>query len=187
MGEGNTATSVSNTFRPLFERLSAATAALQLDIICIGPEVICHKHIAPPGAGNEKEGSMAEESHAMRVHFLKGCYHESGIHESAQTICKSGSVLSICFNAGIWGYDSWELTMRKILLDDTYPLVITSYNQEEAEDDFDTIQGWGIADQCQCHWTHEPNPHSFTTPRPRRSFDVREMVENAYWQCLQKK
>ena len=42
--------------------------------------------------------------------------------------------LIICFNAGLWGYDTWKETLVWIMLDQL-PLIITSYTWRESDDD----------------------------------------------------
>ena len=47
--------------------------------------------------------------------------------------------LAVAFNAGIWGYDTWKPTIRKVCHEMRLPLLITSYNKLESEDDYDFL------------------------------------------------
>ena len=96
-------------------------------------------------------------------------YHESELAKSYPPD------ILLAFNAGIWGYDDWLPTLRYILKSDTsnlnrVPLVITSYNRLEAEDDEDVLlkllksSGTGeeadkLAVDKHCVWGVEKNQH----------------------------
>ncbi|KAG6614663.1 Integrase catalytic core protein [Phytophthora cinnamomi] len=47
--------------------------------------------------------------------------------------------LVVCFNTGIWGYDEWLPATRLVLNKVCVLLLVTSYNEHEAEDDEDAL------------------------------------------------
>lgn len=104
--------------------------------------------------------------------------------------------VAICFDAGVWGYDSWPpslLAMARV-----GPVVVTAYNMLEADDD----QG-ALEDYCRATggdatdspdpllaWVWEPelNPHGSRVERDHPEPELRErgvrLADNAAWQCL---
>ena len=112
---------------------------------------------------------------ALRVYYSQRVYDEClSAHTPPQ--------LALAFNAGIWGYDSWGESVQALLRTGS-PLVITSYNSLEAEDDEDTLQAMHESSQWQWLWRPCPNPWGSLAQ------EVRAVVQNAQFensatQCL---
>ena len=70
---------------------------------------------------------------------LKLCY-SSAVYDECAAAHDTPHV-AIAFNAGLWGYDSWASSVRAVLRSEC-PLVITSYNELEADDDQETLEDW---------------------------------------------
>mmetsp|Transcript_20341 Transcript_20341/g.30787 ORF Transcript_20341/g.30787 Transcript_20341/m.30787 type:complete len:261 (+) Transcript_20341:271-1053(+) len=110
--------------------------------------------------------------------------------------------LIVCFNAGVWGYDTWKPTLKYAAMCMKCPTVVTSYTQLEAEDDEDCIAEYleefneeyrtsqlqplliidGIV---EWKWRAEKNAF-YGAKRMSRSREALGKVyqENAYWQCF---
>lgn len=65
------------------------------------------------------------------------------------------------------------------------PIVFTSYNLQEAEDDYDTIAEWGGFEWV---WEEAPGPCPGSAPYANRDENVVHMqCNNSYWQCVKSK
>ena len=91
--------------------------------------------------------------------------------------------LVVCFNAGVWGYDSWLGTLQFALAHADCPVLITSYNALEGGYDYDALSD-GL-DSATFRWVWEPalNPWRSLERRPS-AVTEKEMHENHTWQCL---
>jgi len=123
----------------------------------------------------------------LTVQYLNGLYHQL-VHDSPFPLPVAH--LSVCFQPGLWGYDSWEPTVRHVLEKLGAPLLITSYSWEEADDDAGILEEWGLPEGSPAWaWEAEPNPTaSQTTVQrvvPYFSTEKREELrDNCYWQCV---
>ena len=86
--------------------------------------------------------------------------------------------LALCYHGGVWGYSSWRDTLAP-LGEAGCPIVVTSYNLYEAEDDWDVLHAWGLRHL----WEEEPNPFRSLVALQRPSVPER-MAWNWYWQCV---
>ncbi|RLN65220.1 hypothetical protein BBJ29_007656 [Phytophthora kernoviae] len=89
--------------------------------------------------------------------------------------------LVVCFNAGIWGYDQWLPAIRLVLNEVRVPLLVTSYNENEAGDDEDVLDELMPS---RWLWRPEKNPRGANTPRATNNKDGSVLKENDYWMCL---
>lgn len=100
--------------------------------------------------------------------------------------------LCILFNAGLWGYDSWQPSLR-LFLDGPLagtPLCVTSFTLEEAEDDYDCIAeaaarvggGGGGGLRVEWMWDCELNPSRGTVRLEREGAAGRAYFDSHYWQ-----
>ena len=88
--------------------------------------------------------------------------------------------LAICFNAGIWGYPDWAPTVVKVVEELGMPLVVTSYNYMEADDDEDMVRSFGLG---MGRWAPRLNPYrSLAGTASQYAGEV--LCENCYWMAL---
>lgn len=128
----------------------------QLHILLIGPEVIPPDEDRARGAAVEVEISTnigplgTQISELCAVALGKDAAVKCDIAHWTSLYDRSAATSPhfhkpdaiFCFNAGIWGYDSWADTLSFIYHDALVrcPTVITSYNWCEADDDEEVIQ-----------------------------------------------
>ena len=123
---------------------------------------------------------------------------EPGVYTAAMydALCASGRAPDavFCFNAGIWGYDTWRPTLRMVMLKGA-PLVVTSYTFQEAEDDEDVIaeemvlarldknNGNTAGSRPSWAWRAERNPFGSSLEIP--SFHAGKVLrENSFWMAV---
>ena len=87
---------------------------------------------------------------------------------------------AFAFQAGFWGYDTWRPAVAR-LCREAVPLVFTSYNAAEAEDDADALDGWALGGRWR--WRPEPNPWRSLAREPRAAELPRALHENACVAC----
>ena len=87
---------------------------------------------------------------------------------------------AFAFQAGFWGYDTWRPAVAR-LCREAVPLVFTSYNAAEAEDDADALDGWALGGLWR--WRPEPNPWRSLAREPRAAELPRALYENACVAC----
>lgn len=134
---------------------------------------------APPGA---------EDARALRVtvQHVYGFLHDIAASEATAThpplagASDSGEGLdaALLYHGGVWGYSSWRATLAP-LGRAGIPIVVTSYNRYEAEDDYDALSSWGLRHV----WEEEANPARSLAALRRPSVPER-MAWNWYWQCV---
>lgn len=99
----------------------------------------------------------------------------------SKEICRSSrAILACAFDAGIWGYDSWIPTIRLVCATLKIPLVVTSYNALEAEDDADILRD---IEGTKVLWESVPNPHG-SLVEWRSVYAGEVQSDNAMWHCL---
>jgi hypothetical protein len=185
--EGSDLASTARVFG-LLRRLLAAEGVSSLHLVLCGPEVGCASSRATvveaeslPRLAGEPDELACE----LTVQYLHGLYHEA-----VKRFPLPAAQLAVCFQPGLWGYDSWEPTVRQALQELDAPLLITSYTWEEADDDAGTLEGWGLPEgSAAWEWEAEPNPAASqrTVHRvvPFFSTEKREQLhDNCYWQCV---
>jgi hypothetical protein len=166
--EGNSPARTAAVFGVLRQLLHLSGVAA-LDLLLCGPEV--GTPTAPPVAieDDEEEGCCL-----LRVEYLQGLYHEviqvqaapgaagggggGGASQQQQQRLRHEADLIVCFQPGIWGYDSWQPSIQAALCGGA-PLVITSYSWEEADDDCGVLEEWGLPPAAWL-WDLQPNPYA---------------------------
>lgn len=115
-------------------------------------------------------------SNRHSVNFLSGFYHDLNVGKEAPD-------LVVCFHAGVWAYPNWKDSLVKAV--HYCPVLITSYNIFEAEDDNDALVEMGFKDFI---WGEKRNPHAslVSVISPECHDPPRLITENEYWQCLSK-
>jgi hypothetical protein len=123
--EGTSVSSIVSTFEPL---LLLSTPYSKLLVYLIGPNLTSSSSLESP----------TYTSTNLKIVSFRGLFHEipSTSFETTSTSCTQ---LAVAFNAGIWGYDTWKPTIRKVCHEMRLPLLITSYNKLESEDDYDFL------------------------------------------------
>lgn len=219
--EGNTPARTAAVFEVL-RQLLHLSGVPTLDLLLCGPEVgtataplVAVEPLEPQSRREEQAKDRAEcpplpedesatdscRGCALRVEYLQGLYHE------AQSSPPEADLI-VCFQPGIWGYDSWQPTIRAVLRGGA-PCVITSYSWAEADDDCGTLEDWGLPPEAWVRhgWELEPNPYAAAGSRlveqPRLSatsapggrapgedqdkgqeLGSRTLHDNHHWQCV---
>lgn len=143
---------------------------------------------------------------SAEVHHFVGSYEafvadaELGRSASAEVAHR----MVACFNAGIWGYDTWRPTVAN-LLELNSPVVVTAYSVNEGDADEEVIDavvaeqrraagvddGNAFADAGGAYvWTSEPNPwRSFAVHRVGSANGNPEELlhDSASWLCFHKR
>lgn len=214
--EGNTPAGTAAVFEVL-RQLLHLSGVVALDLLLCGPEVgtatapLVAVELAEAQqrrverAGDTEAPRVASDASkccccALRVEYLQGLYHE--VQSSPPT-----ADLIVCFQPGIWGYASWQPTIRSVLRGGA-PCVITSYSWAEADDDCGTLEEWGLPSEAWVRhgWEVEPNPYAAAGSRvveqPRLTasgtagggpleqdgemgeLGPRTLHDNHHWQCV---
>ena len=189
IGEGATAKDTVRTFSPMFSELGKRfeTNIIEITLLLNGVNFNME----------EKALSVSQRLKGidkLTLVYCPGLYHESELAKSYPPD------ILLAFNAGIWGYDDWLPTLRYILKSETsnlnrVPLVITSYNRLEAEDDEDVLlkllklNGTGeeadkLAMDNHCVWGVEKNQHQDESSRRKSTHQGEFLTDNAYWMCF---
>ena len=196
--EGRCARSSAAVFGPLCALL-APTACTELEILLCGPNCCdAAAHAADAGcAPTRAAGPPAAGGPALVIRRSARLYHE---------LVGDGSIppphLALAFNAGLWGYASWAESVRLCVRLEV-PLVVTSYNSAEADEDEDAIDELG-GHAVRWRWRTEPNPWRSLVAEPRATCEGRGTSageargeagseaggaptvthhENAFWMC----
>ena len=88
--------------------------------------------------------------------------------------------LAVAFNAGLWGYDSWEPTVRR-LYGAGVPVVVTAYHPKEAEEDAEMLEEWGVS---RWQWRPELNPWRSLAREERQGELPHALWESCSTQCV---
>mmetsp|Transcript_28778 Transcript_28778/g.37793 ORF Transcript_28778/g.37793 Transcript_28778/m.37793 type:complete len:270 (-) Transcript_28778:71-880(-) len=178
--EGNDLQETTHLFMPLYH-LILQRGYQALSLFLIGPNI-------PAGL----TGNLYTNVQGLHFNVLYSCeeYHEywqSCVNEDQSRLFQN-PIAAFCFNAGVWGYDSWEPTLKFLIFQMKCPTIITSYNELEAEDDEEAIetmfQEANHDGTFQWHWKAELNPFCSQLHRPSQSFEGRILIENHHWQCF---
>ena len=139
--EGRSIEEAAAVFGPLCVLLRASRWSAVHLLLC-GPNCflegarkdVWHDVLPPPGT--------PENEPRLKLCFSSEVYDEcAGAREAPH--------VAIAFNAGLWGYDSWASSVRAVLRSES-PLVITSYNELEADDDQETLEEWANEGASNC-------------------------------------
>lgn len=189
IGEGATAKDTVQTFSPMFAQLANyfENKPVEITLLLNGVNFNMEEQSL-----RVLQGLNGVEK--LTLVYCPGLYHESELAKSYPPD------ILLAFNAGIWGYDDWLPTLRYILKSnisklDRVPLIITSYNKLEAEDDEDVLlkllksSGTGeeadkLAMEKHCVWGVEKNPHQDESSRRQSTHEGEFLTDNAYWMCF---
>uniref|UniRef100_A0AAV1T076 Mitochondrial splicing suppressor 51-like C-terminal domain-containing protein n=1 Tax=Peronospora matthiolae TaxID=2874970 RepID=A0AAV1T076_9STRA len=177
--EGNSGAATFEVFRAFTEHVAARTRLTSLQLVLVGPNVSRTLHLdeftqqcSVPVSDNG-EATTCD----VRIRYFVGSF-EASFQDKAQ-VWKPDLV--VCFNAGIWGYNEWLPAIQLVLKDVQVPLLVTSYNADEAGDDEDVLDEMKLGEWL---WRPEKNPWGATTPRATNNADAKVLKENDYWMCL---
>lgn len=156
-------------FLPL-ARLCAEAGVEHLELVCVGPGLRC-----VDGATHERacdgDGKPLGCQVALRYH--------SRLFDEALAAEVGPVDATACLNAGVWGFDSWPPTLA--LLAAQGPVLITAYNDLEADDDLDTLR----AMRPPLRWLWEPEPNPCSSLHERAGIPGgRRLRDNDTWQCI---
>jgi hypothetical protein len=165
---GRGAEAFLRTMQPLAELLELHSRLACLELVLVGPNVPA-----------ELAGAAAEERGGALRRMLLRVRIESGLYHDAAPALGPRPALAVLFNAGLWGYDSWVLTLERLHADRTVT-VVTSYNALEAEDDEDVV---ARTRPFRWLWQREPNPYASLRRRPS-GIEGRSCADNCFWQCF---
>eukprot|EP00930_Biecheleria_cincta_P082298 TRINITY_DN72057_c0_g1_i1.p1 TRINITY_DN72057_c0_g1~~TRINITY_DN72057_c0_g1_i1.p1 ORF type:complete len:277 (-),score=34.29 TRINITY_DN72057_c0_g1_i1:36-803(-) len=180
-GEGGTCGEVCSIFDELFNSLASA-GVVCLRMALVGPSAL--QQTAETASQPVGKNSIVVYGRCkVEISHLSKLYHEACFDDAAWC-CPD---LVIAFQPGIWGYDSWEHTVKKCLdASRPAPLVLTSYNAEEADLDWGSLEDMGFP---ELHWRSpgwppEENPCAASTARPCKVNKGNSLKEQHWWQCL---
>lgn len=161
--ESKSVDQIRATFGPLVRWLAASSKSPEsIEILLIGPNVVQQ----PPV---DLMPSIKTPLQKATATCHVGAYHELKLEQTPH--------LSVAFNAGIWGYQEWVPTLKKLK---GTVVVVTAYTIEEAEDDAEVLlQQPG----SKSVWEAECNPFSSNLKRETKSIQNRVYRENAAWQA----
>lgn len=171
--EGTSFEQTKHVFHHFFQQIpKTIDQCSTVQLALIGPNV--------PGALHRCSRRYDDDKVAQQIEYFVGVWEE---YASSPTFRPADC--SFCFNAGIWGYDAWLPSIQHLVVECSQPVVITSYNELEAMDDYETLLSSSQHQQLFA-WAWKPvaNPNASATIRPSRSIPGRFLAENAYWQCL---
>eukprot|EP00943_MAST-04B_sp_MAST-4B-sp1_P007511 g7511.t1 len=193
IGEGSTAKETYRIFCPLLSGLSEAFNNYNVEVTLLLNGINFNMEEKYVNIMKEDVGEEMVEVENVTLVYCPGMYHESTLAQSYPPD------LLLAFNAGLWGYDDWIPTLNYILLDSTsrlngIPLIITSYNKLEAEDDEDCLlrllkcetgeEDEKISNDDLCLWGAEKNPHPDENSRRPSTHEGEFLTDNSYWMCF---
>ncbi len=176
--EGCDARSAAATFAPLCELL-AGSGWREVVLLLCGPNCT-----PPPPAGSDGEPGLSAlctaveargDSPALRVRWAQGYYDEL-----CDALQLSPPHLAVAFQAGLWGYSTWQRSVLRVR-DAGRPILITSYNAWEADDDGEALREWG---DWRWIWQAESNPWRSLAAEPRAGPLPHALFENCVTQCV---
>ncbi|KAG1688372.1 hypothetical protein DVH05_003803 [Phytophthora capsici] len=172
--EGNTGIETFEVFRSFTRHVANATHLSSLRLVLVGPNLSRKLHRT---LFSQKYSEVNEQSCQVDITYFVGGFE--AYFEDKTLYCEPD--LAVCFNAGIWGYDEWLPAIRLVLNEVRVPLLVTSYNENEAGDDEDVLDELMPASWL---WRPEKNPRGANTPRATNNEDGSILKENDYWMCL---
>ena len=176
--EGTTGAETFDVFRTFTHHVATQTHLTTLKLVLVGPNLSCTLHRQRFVQSYDPK----EHTAATKMCHVDTCYFVGsfGAYYSDKTLyCPPNLV--VCFNAGVWGYDEWLPALRLVIREVQAPLLITSYNEHEAEDDEDVLDTLAPFTWL---WRPEKNPYGANTPRATDNEEGRILNENNYWMCL---
>ena len=129
----------------------------------------------------------------LRVRYSAAMYHELSAAERGPD-----PHVAVAFQGGLYGYDAWVPTLQLVVAEIGSPLLVTSYNLAEAEDDEEVIND-ALGTAASWLWAPQANPwrsllnERELRRRPPASHAAAQaapalpaLLENAAWQCVQR-
>ncbi|CAH0475721.1 unnamed protein product [Peronospora belbahrii] len=178
--EGNTGSETLTVFERFIQHVATQTDVTLLQLVLVGPNVARKLHLQEFLQTTYKSSENIDEDDNtlyVDIQYFVGCFE---VYFKDKTFyCPPDLV--ICFNAGIWGYDEWLPAIQLVLREIQVPLLVTSYNQNEAGDDEDVLDELM---PFKWLWRPEKNPRGASTPRATDNEDGVILKENNYWMCL---
>ncbi|KAG7398158.1 hypothetical protein PHYBOEH_011567 [Phytophthora boehmeriae] len=175
--EGNTGQETFEVFKRFSQYVATETYVTALHLVLVGPNISSKLHLTRVSktctANDESNGRTCQVEASYFVGDFEDYFADKTLY------CKPDLV--VCFNAGIWGYDQWLPAIRLVLNEVRVPLLVTSYNANEAGDDEDVLDELNPAIWL---WRAEKNPRGACTPRATNNEDGSVLKENDYWMCL---
>lgn len=171
--EGNAVDETYAAFLHVFELLASDGGVRTLRLVLVGPNIARPLHNTSGSRVCAVEGGELTVEMSYYVGSFDAFHGDEGRYSAPD--------LAVCFNAGIWGYDEWLPTLRLLLHTVKVPLLVTSYNENEASDDEDVLDTFA---PVRWFWRPEKNP-SGAAMRRRTDNDLgSELRENDFWMCL---
>ncbi|RLN31672.1 hypothetical protein BBJ28_00023316 [Nothophytophthora sp. Chile5] len=171
--EGNTPSETIEVFRSFSRCLAVDTRFSTLQLVLVGPNLARTLHLQKHSQLCDAAGKTCQ----MELSYFVGGFEEY----FADKALYLAPDLVACFNAGIWGYDEWLPAIRLVLKEVQVPLLVTSYNENEAGDDEDVLDDLAPA---RWLWRAEKNPSGARTPRATNNPAGEVLKENDYWMCV---
>lgn len=169
--EGNTGEETCTIFNAFFQSLALDGRFTTLQLVLVGPNIARLLH----------QSSYSHTSSAgacqVELRYFVGSFDDYYLDKAAYV----APDLAVCFNAGIWGYDEWLPSLALLLHTVQTPLLVTSYNANEAMDDEDVLETLAPS---TWFWRAEKNPHGSLRHRATSNSIGSVLKENDYWMCL---
>ncbi|GMF38862.1 unnamed protein product [Phytophthora fragariaefolia] len=175
--EGNTGPQTFDVFRSFLHYVAAETHLSAVKLVLVGPNLSRKLHLTQFSQMYSSGDEVDAKTCQVDVSYFVGGFET--YFEDKALYCDPDLV--VCFNAGIWGYDEWLPAIRLVLNDVRVPLLVTSYNENEAGDDEDVLDELSPSKWL---WRAEKNPRGACTPRATNNEDGSILKENDYWMCL---
>eukprot|EP00753_Platysulcus_tardus_P009348 PLAT2005.1.p1 GENE.PLAT2005.1~~PLAT2005.1.p1 ORF type:complete len:329 (+),score=72.99 PLAT2005.1:73-987(+) len=165
---GNTAAALLASLTPLLHAIASCSVRV-CRLFAVGPRL--------PARLKELTAECTVLRMGASLQLMRGCLHELSEDEIEQM---RAADLAVAYNAGIWGYDSWPPSIALLLQRMRVPLLWTSYNEAEADDDVDTVKE-AVPDAV---WLWEMEENSWSSPVSRRCEAYEgSLTENAFSSC----
>ncbi|KAF1328344.1 hypothetical protein FI667_g6978, partial [Globisporangium splendens] len=186
--EGNTGAETCVIFDTFFRALAEERRFATLQLVLVGPNIarLLHRssysHLWTSALGDENVDTTTRNAAnpstcQIEISYFVGSFDDYFLDKALYL----PPDLAVCFNAGIWGYDEWLPSLRLLLHTIKTPLLVTSYNENEAMDDEDVLDTLAPP---QWFWRAEKNPHGSLRHRATNNDFGSILKENDYWMCL---
>ncbi|CAI5746718.1 unnamed protein product [Peronospora destructor] len=175
--EGNTGAETFEVFRRFTHHVATQTHLTSLKLVLVGPNLSSKLHLQQFLQSYQSKDKADTKICRVDISYFVGGFEA---YFSDKTLYCSPDLV-VCFNAGIWGYDEWLPAIRLALREVQVPLLITSYNEHEAEDDEDVLEE---LTPFKWLWRPEKNPYGASTLRATDNNEGRILKENNHWMCL---
>lgn len=175
--EGNTGQETCVIFNTFFQSLAAQGRFRTLQLVLVGPNI---SRVLHRSSFSQSWVPQADPKATCQIElsYFVGSFDDYFLDKALYV----ASDLAVCFNAGIWGYDEWLPSLRLLLHTVRAPLLVTSYNENEALDDEDVFETLAVPKHW--FWRAEKNPHGSLHHRATSNNIGSVLRENDYWMCL---